>query len=102
MNAPTRDLKAKIWERGDLDWYVDPPSASAALFQVERFVGVIWDPACGGGNILTSAEVAGYKHSVIGTDIKRRVNSVWFHTERDFLEETQAFAQTIVCNPPFF
>lgn len=102
MNAPTRDMKAKLWERDALDWYVEGRAPSAALFGVERFVGHIWDPACGSGCIIESAIAAGYAHQVVGTDVKRRADRVWFHSERDFLTTTQALAKNIVCNPPFF
>ena len=100
MNAPTRDLKAKVWERDALDWYVEDGKVSDALFGVERFVGHIWDPACGGGNILEAALRAGYE--VVGSDIQRRTTRVWFRGERDFLATEESLAQNIVCNPPFF
>jgi hypothetical protein len=100
VNAQARDLKAKIWERDPLDWYVEPESVSDALFRAERFSGNIWDPACGAGNVIWAAIRAGY--GALGTDIKRRSSALWFHSERDFLAADQALAQNIVCNPPFF
>ena len=101
MNAPTRDLKAKVWERDALDWYQEPSGASDALFRVERFCGYVWDPACGGGNILEAASRADYPP--VGTDIKKRVDRYWFRRESDFLAWSEPpLAQNIVCNPPFF
>ena len=100
MNAPTRDLKAKVWERDALDWYVEDGKVSDALFRVERFVGYVWDPACGGGNILEAASRADYPP--VGTDIKKRVNRYWFRREADFLAwNEQPLAQNILCNPPY-
>ena len=48
----TRERKSKIWERDPLDWYQEPTMATEALLEVERFVGPVWDPCCGGGNIV--------------------------------------------------
>lgn len=103
MNAPTRDLKAKLWARDPLDYYVEPPEVSAALFRVERFVGHIWDPACGRGNILKAAIESGYRNCVVGSDVERRSCPFYFHGMRDFLDEQKlCLAQNIVTNPPYF
>lgn len=102
MNGPTRELKAKVWKRDPLDWYVEEERASDALFAGERFVGSIWDPACGQGNILKSAIRAGYDYRVVGSDIKRRTEADWFHSERDFLTTSHALGHNIVVNPPFY
>jgi hypothetical protein len=95
---------AKVWERDPLDWYVEEPRASAALFDVERFVGAIWDPACGGGNICDEGDRRGY--IVVGSDIVKRVDGkAWWSRSgtRDFLTDTSApLAPNIVTNPPFF
>jgi hypothetical protein len=101
MNAPTRDLKAKVWARANLEWYVEEPRASDALFAVERFVGHIWDPACGQGNVLEAAIRVGY--SVVGTDLKKRRDRFWFLCEANFLDwAEQPLGQNIVVNPPFY
>jgi hypothetical protein len=99
-----RALKAHVWGRGELDWYVEEEPADRALFKVERFIGHIWDPACGGGNIIRAAIDSGYQWRVVGTDIKRRVEKeYWFSGEQDFLDfKGQSLAQNIVMNPPFF
>ena len=101
MNAPTRDLKAKVWKRDDLDWYREPSGVSDALFRVERFGGHIWDPACGAGSIVEAAAraMAGRAHA--GSDIKQRVDRWWHLGEIDFLTTTEAFGENVVCNPPF-
>ncbi len=100
MNKP---LKAHIWDKAPLDWYVEEERASEALFGAERFVGGILDPACGSGNIVKSALAAGY--AAIGCDVVQRVNPRpdWFHDPMDFLECGSGWPQqNIVCNPPFF
>lgn len=108
MSEAARERKSHVWKRDSLDWYVEPAVASAALFDAERFVGPIWDPACGGGNILRS-----YLHSrgacCIGTDIVRRCgDDIPFYAELDFLSDFDhaamipAFHSNIVTNPPFF
>ena len=102
MNAPTRDLKAKVWARDGLDWYVEGEAASAALFKVERFIGAILDPCCGGGNIVKSALSAGYAGSK-GTDIVDRTGGAeWFSGAVDFMDVGAIFCPNIVMNPPFF
>lgn len=106
MNAPTRDLKAKIWERDELDWYVEPVIATEQLLKVEGFIGVVWDPACGAGNIIEACRRVGL--DAVGSDIKQRVarRPSWFLREFDFLKEEPKFdgdlAPNIICNPPFF
>jgi hypothetical protein len=42
-----RKIDAHIWARNSHDWYVEPTWCSERLFQVEPFVGAIWEPACG-------------------------------------------------------
>ena len=98
----TRDKKAKLWARGDLDWYVEPRVASAALFRVEIFQGGFWDPACGGGNIVAEGRDCGY--DVQATDVvDRSAGADWFGGTLDFLGDTPGIvADNIVTNPPFF
>jgi hypothetical protein len=101
MTSGAREKKAKIWARDPHDWYQEPPSATEALLGVERFVGKIWDPACGGGNICDVMDQRG--HIVAGTDILCRVeNKPWWKGEQDFREAKHTLAPNVVCNPPFF
>ncbi len=81
----------------------NPKYAPAALLRCERFIGHVWDPACGGGNILRAASANGYQFQVVGTDIKQRgERAFWFRGEHDFLNWTgQPLAQNIITNPPF-
>jgi len=95
---------AHIWERGELDWYVEPESVTAALLKVERFVGAVFDPCCGGGNIVRAFHAAGH-HAAAGSDIVLRIDPKpsWFFGPRDWLaEDVAAACDNVVMNPPFF
>lgn len=97
--------RTHLWERDELDWYVEPPRATEALLSVERFVGeTIHDPCCGGGNVVTAIRAAGY-HAT-GSDIVERVTPapIWFTGVFDFLSPDDEFGwvDNIVMNPPFF
>lgn len=96
MNAPTRDMKAKIWQRDNDDFYVEPFWCSAALFMREPFENTILDPACGLGRIVWEARRFGYQ--AIGTDKVRRSDIC--RDEIDFLT-CAAPGYDIVANPPF-
>ena len=100
MNV-TRAKQAKVWARDELDWYVEPQEATTALIGVEKFIGSVWDPACGQGNICEAFNRHG--SIVVGTDKVRRVNSKpWFNGEFNFMCASYTLAPNIVCNPPFF
>jgi hypothetical protein len=73
-----------------------PPRAVRALLTVERFEGVIWQPACGDGAISHELEAAGYE--VISTDLVDRGYGRGGH---DFLADHTTAACHIVTNPPF-
>ncbi len=108
MSEILKKKQAHIWERGEHDWYCEPPRASDALFRVEKFDGCIWDPAAGKGNIVLSAICAGYE--AVGSDIVDRnpVDPPWFIGEIDFLKNYRRSsliadnAPNIVTNPPFY
>lgn len=98
-----RDLKAKIWDRDDLDYYVEPEWTSARLFCVEPFFGrQILDPACGSGRIVRAARAAGLKAT--GSDIVKRTAQCrrtinYLDSKHD--DWLRNVADNIVCNPPF-
>jgi len=92
--------QAHTWARDPLDWYVEEMRATEQLLEVERFIGTIWDPCCGQGNILEAALAAGY--DVVGTDILKRRNRYFIQGGVDFLDQSAPRAQNIVMNPPFF
>ena len=49
MFAPSnhRPLAVHIWNKEPDGFYVEPFWVSERLFEVEKFDGTIWDPACG-------------------------------------------------------
>lgn len=103
MSTAPAAKQAHTWERDPLDWYVEPTAVTTALARVERLGGRIWDPCCGGGNIVTALREAG--HSAYGTDVVRRVDDArWFLGERDFLTGAPKLPlwNCLVMNPPFF
>lgn len=93
-----REKRAQLWERHTDDWYVEPLWCSERLFHVEQFDGAIWDPACGGGNIVKSALASGYH--VTATDKVKRWDGA---RVLNFLEAELdvGAADNIVSNPPF-
>lgn len=90
---------AHIWERDPNDWYVEPKECSAALFGAERFVGNVWDPACGIGHIVETARAANI--TVFGSDII--VRNEYCEMPLDFLSAKgdEYVFTNIVSNPPF-
>jgi hypothetical protein len=96
--GPLRKRESHLWARHEEDWYCEPSWVSERLFQLERFDGRIWDPACGGGNIVESAEKWGL--DAVGSDKVDRANGRF--EVKDFLEPgTSAWRPNIVSNPPF-
>jgi hypothetical protein len=91
-----RSRDSYIWQRHE---HQEPPWVSSRLFDVETFDGGIWDPACGGGNILRSAEAAGIPAR--GSDIVSRAYGI-FNPDQDFFRPHPVpAAASIVTNPPF-
>lgn len=96
-----KQRNSHVWERGDNDWYVEPLRCTHQLCAVEKFVGRIFDPCCGGGNIVKALIAEGYQAT--GSDIVDRAGSPpWFIGVSDFLESYVARCDNIVMNPPFF
>lgn len=82
--------------RAPFEFYPTPPEATRALLSVERFVGSIWEPACGDGRIAREFEAAGY--NVVATDI---ADYGYGQPGTDFLEQRIPRACNIVTNPPY-
>lgn len=78
------------------DFYPTPPEATISLLGVEKFDGLIWEPACGDGAISELLKAAGYE--VVSTDL---VDRGYGESRVDFLMETRSLAPNIVTNPPF-
>jgi hypothetical protein len=78
------------------DYYNTPQEAVFSLLEREKFLGAIWEPACGEGHISEALSARGYE--VISTDLVDR----GYGTPRvDFLMETKPLASNIITNPPF-
>ena len=92
----------KLHPRADDEWYVEPQWATELLLDHEDFAPVVWDPACGGGNVCRALVAYGY--AALGTDIVRRAegSDPWWRGERDFLTSPLLGGADIIVNPPFF
>ena len=83
------------------DQYDTPPEAVRALLKVERLPQIIWEPACGRGNIVMALRAAG--HQVFATDLNYR-GCPDSHHRVDFLFPVRMEGRAIgaiVTNPPF-
>ncbi len=78
--------------REPMDNYPTPDIAVLSLLENETFDGVVWEPACGSGNI------ARHFKNCIATDI--RYDNVYGKTGIDFLNEYRR-VNHIVTNPPY-
>jgi hypothetical protein len=84
------------YERSANDWYVEPTWAVDALIEAEKFVGTVFDPACGRGTIPMTFTAHGIAAG--GSDICDR----GFGQTRDFLDATyRPDVYEVVSNPPF-
>lgn len=95
---------AHLWDRASEEWYQEPGDCTTALLSVERFRGIVWDPACGGGNVVKAVHASG--RVTYGTDIVDRgcdPDNVLWRGLRDFLgwPVDRFDADNIVTNPPF-
>lgn len=90
--------RAPLQERRG-DCYDTPPEAVHALLKAEKLPHMIWEPACGTGNIVKVLREAG--HFVIATDLNER--GCPDSTSRyDFLlPSPKVNCEAIVTNPPF-
>ncbi len=93
--SPERGSHAgpRIVTRADHDFYPTPPEAVRALLSVERFDGLVWEPACGDGAIAN--ELARHGHSVHATDL---IDRGYGEGGQDFLS-TVTLARTLVEHP---
>lgn len=67
-----------------------------ALLSVEKFLGPVWEPACGDGAISEIFERAGYR--VVSTDLNPHGYGC---AGVDFLRMRRLAAPNVVTNPPF-
>lgn len=82
------------------DFHPTPPPATAALLKVERFVGRIWEPACGKGDCSEVLKAAGYE--VYSSDLIDRgygdVGLNFLHVIGSIDGDDE---ENIVTNPPY-
>lgn len=92
---PAGNPRSSGYAKQEQEWYVEPRRAIDELLDAESFVGSVWDPACGGGNIPEACRARGM--DAWGSDIADRgYGSIFF----DFLTSS-ATADNIITNPPF-
>ena len=100
LRGPLRKRESHLWERAADDWYVEPGWLWDRLFAVEKFDGVIVDPACGLGRVIDAAYAAGL--NATACDKVRR--SQRFPIQHDFIASDWPDlweTTNIVTNPPF-
>lgn len=85
------------YERSANDWYVEPPWAVEALLDVEKFDGITYDPACGGGTIPKVFRDRNLQCE--GSDL---VDRGFGFKKADYLDPLMnPHSENIVTNPPF-
>jgi hypothetical protein len=89
--------RSHIFARDNNDFYSEPSWVSERLFAVEKFEGLIWDPACGLGTIARAALAAGL--SIFASDVVDHGYGV----RQDFLQATAPTNDVfnVVTNQPF-
>ena len=91
-------LKPPLKRFADLegpDFFPTPPWATQALLDYERFVGAIWEPACGDGAMAQVLRARGYR--VRASDLYDRG---YGEAGIDFLSAAET-SDNIVTNPPY-
>ncbi len=93
--------QAQIFERDELDWYVEPARVTAQLLAEEAFSGSVHDPCCGTGSIVLGLIESGY--AATGSDVRNRLSepASWWDGTRDFLVDTRRH-ENLCMNPPYF
>lgn len=81
--------------RPEHDYYPTPPEATLALLDAEKFVGTIWEPACGEGHI--SKVLIDYGYKVRSTDL---IDRGYGDGGQDFLKSFD-MCENIITNPPY-
>jgi hypothetical protein len=82
-------------DRNKNDFYPTPPEATYALLEKEKFIGNVWECACGDGAISKVLIDKGY--DTYSSDL---IDRGYGETGIDFLTSTKK-ADNIVTNPPF-
>lgn len=86
--------------RDGLDFYVEPIWCTELLLDAEYFLGPIWDPACGSGNVVAACRARRFE--VMGSDLAQRPGLDPRDAGHDFLnDDPPEPVGSIICNPPF-
>lgn len=90
--------EAFTYERNPLDFYTEPRWCVDLLLDAEKYLGKVWDPACGNGTI--GRAFAARSHAILSTDVAARPYADSFG---NFLDDDWVDIRVdhIVCNPPF-
>lgn len=95
--------ESHVWERDELNFYVEPRWVTRRLVEVEGFNGTAADPCCGGGNLILGAQEAGLM--VQPFDIVDRGFLGQTITVADFFAEDPPHGRwpvdNIISNPPY-
>jgi hypothetical protein len=84
--------KTFIRNTNKLDFYDTPDICTEMLMSVEKFRGLVFEPACGYGAI---SKILSQRYEVVSSD----VNDYGYGTERDFFSINSA--DNVVTNPPY-
>lgn len=98
MNTKVKTMQSYIGHGNNRvkdDFYPTPINATLALLEREKFVGDIWEPACGDGAISKLLKQQG--HDVYSSDL---VDRGYGDAHFDFLNSWRLH-DNIVTNPPF-
>jgi len=95
----TGHARSSGYEKVPHEWYCEPRAAVDALLDVEAFDGIVFDPACGSGNIPLACIARGLAAG--GSDIVDR----GYGAVMDFLSPDDFPADrriaNVLTNPPF-
>lgn len=95
LNGSHKPKLKRTADRDGPDYFPTPAWATEALIEREKFVGDIWEPACGDGAMSRVLSDAGFR--VTSSDLYDR----GFGTSGvDFLEASRP-AANIITNPPY-
>lgn len=84
-------------DRATHDYYATEPKAVSLLFEVEDFIGDIWECACGEGSLSETMKNLGY--NVFSTDL---IDRGYGDGVKDFLDEdNKSWDGNIITNPPY-
>lgn len=99
----TGDANSKYTPPDDKEFFIEPAWCVRELFRAQRFVGYVWDPACGSGTIPTVAMEEGLRDVIASDLVIRWEGTQW---DGDFLKMpyctwARSTPVNVVSNPPY-